>query len=417
MVTKRNGHYYCYFRPFKDKKIGLKLDVESKTEAKAVEAMLLRACRTGDYTALDSISREACVRMFKNQQWELPSGLAGVETGPREELTLWKACEMFLKYPETKAKDRKAIVRYKQAIVNLARLLGKNVPLKALWVPALKAYRVQRINEGAAANTINIELSTLSRVFAVMVELELVETNPCRLLKRLSVKAGERQVYLSLRDVHLIAWMCPEWYQLVVWTAYYTGLRRGEIFDLTRKQVNLKERMITLSPQDTKEAHWKRVPIHHELVPYLKEALRLPSLTSDKVFLVRDGQGIRALGKDTIANPWPRACTALEDAGLLKEPFPRFHDLRHTWRTNARRSGMDYQIAESIMGHWFKGKNVSDRYGRISDQELISAIDLMTFDHGNTEILVARDQNRASKKKGNKKVTNGSRGLRSALGG
>ncbi len=43
----------------------------------------------------------------------------------------------------------------------------------------------------------------------------------------------------------------------------------------------------------------------------------------------------------------------------------------------------------SILGHWFRGKSVSDRYGRISDQELVEAIDKMTFDHGETGILLA----------------------------
>jgi hypothetical protein len=52
-----------------------------------------------------------------------------------------------------------------------------------------------------------------------------------------------------------------------------------------------------------------------------------------------------------------------------------------------------------------RGKNVNDRYGRISDQELIQAIDRMTFDHGETEIHVARDRQGDSEKKGNKKVT------------
>ena len=51
---------------------------------------------------------------------------------------------------------------------------------------------------------------------------------------------------------------------------------------------------------------------------------------------------------------------------------------------------MDPQIAESIMGHWFKGKSVNDRYGFVSDTELIAAIDLMSWDHGHTEIYVAR---------------------------
>lgn len=72
------------------------------------------------------------------------------------------------------------------------------------------------------------------------------------------------------------------------------------------------------------------------------------------------------------------------------EPPPRFHDLRHTWRTNARRSGVDPQIAETIMEHVFRLRSVNDRYGRISDQELLKAIDMMNFDNGETEILVVQ---------------------------
>jgi hypothetical protein len=48
------------------------------------------------------------------------------------------------------------------------------------------------------------------------------------------------------------------------------------------------------------------------------------------------------------------------------------------------------QIAESIMGHWFKGKSVNDRYGFISDEELRQAIDILTFNHGTTAVLIGR---------------------------
>ena len=47
---------------------------------------------------------------------------------------------------------------------------------------------------------------------------------------------------------------------------------------------------------------------------------------------------------------------------------------------------MDPEIREGIMGHWSCGRNVSERYGRIGDAELVGAIDLMTLDHGATEI-------------------------------
>ena len=397
------GKFYLYFRPFKDNQLGLKVDVATRTEAKQLEAIITRACRTGNYAGLDPTTRELCVRMFKNEGWELPPELGGTgQRAPRKTMTLWEAVELFTKYPETKIKSREALDRYDQSFVNLAEILGKDTVLKDLWVPDLKEYQVKRLSKGAAPSTVNIELSALSRVFAVMIEMQLVEANPVRLVKRLSTKSNEREVYLSRETVQAIADRCPVWYQRIIWTAYFSGMRRGEILGLARRQVDLKKHMIHLEPQNTKEGRRKRVPIHRELVPILEDAIQPPFLASDKVFLVQDAQGIRTPGTDTVDNPWPRACEALKKAELLQEPFPRFHDLRHTWRTNARRSGMDYQIAESIMGHWFKGKSVNDRYGRIGDQELIQAIDRMTFDHGETEILVPQP---ASEKKGNWRVT------------
>jgi integrase len=396
-VKERRGDLYLYFKPFKTKQIGLKVEVATKTEARQLEAILSRACRTGNYAGLDGAAREACLRMFENQSWELPPQLC-VDRRPKEKLTLWEASKLFFKYPEIRAKTLKALGGYTQALVNLASFLGKDVPIKELWVPHLKQYQIDRLSQGAAPSTINTELSALSRLFSVMIEMQFVDMNPVRLVRRLSTKGNEREVYLSRETVQSIADKCPVWYQRIIWAAYFSGMRRGELLSLTRKQVNLSKRMIHLEPEDTKENRRKRVPIHHELVPILEEAVRTPFLASDKVFLVQDDQGMRTPGTDTASNPWPRACEALKKAKLLRKPFPRFHDLRHTWRTNARRSGMDFQIAESVMGHWFKAKSVNDRYGRISDQELIQAIDRMTFDHGETEIIVARPKDRPAKK-------------------
>jgi len=307
-VKQRCGDFYLYFRPFKTKQIGLKVDVSTKTEARQLEAILTRACRTRNYAGLDGAAREACLRMFENQGWELPADLGDSPSYPKEKLTLWKACELFLRYPEIRAKTPKALASYTQALINLASFLGKDVPINELWIPNLKSYQIERLNQGAAPSTINTELSALSRVFAVMIEMQAVSVNPVRLVKRLSTKSNEREVYLSRRTVKVIADKCPAWYQRIIWTAYFSGMRRGEILSLTRRQVNLSKRMIHLGPEDTKESRRKRVPIHHELVPILEEAMRTPFLASDKVFLVHDAQELTLLGTRgrELVKPWRR---------------------------------------------------------------------------------------------------------------
>jgi len=59
---------------------------------------------------------------------------------------------------------------------------------------------------------------------------------------------------------------------------------------------------------------------------------------------------------------------------------------------------MDSEIRKQIMGHWYRGKNVDEGYGWISDEELIEAIDGMTFDHGDTAIFVSTKKEKSRKR-------------------
>ncbi len=378
-VTKRGEAYFLRIRPFGRKEIGVKTSANSKREAKRIEMAVMTACRSGDFRSLDSSAREVCLRMYQNHGWEIPPDLSLTDPTPKQELTLWRGVRTFLTYPEIKSCNERE--RYEQCFVHLLDFFGKDKPLKTLWIPDIKEFMAERLSLGVSPSTVNREKGTLSKMFQVLVELRLLEGNPCRMVKNLSQKSEERQVYLALADVERILELLPIWAKPIVQTAFYTGMRRGEVLGLTRKQVDLSQRMIYLGPQETKEGHWKRVPIHRELGPILESIMKVQSLGHEEIFLV-DG---KPPYPTSVSKPWRESVLEL---GL--EPAPRFHDLRHTWKTNARRSGMDPEIRESIMGHWYRGRNVTERYGRIGDEELIKAIDQMTFDHGKTEILVAR---------------------------
>jgi integrase len=377
-VVKRGKVYHLRIRPFGPELITVRTPAMTKSEAINIERAILIACKSGDYRSLDPKSRSVCMTMFRNRRLEIPLDLAG-SAPTKEELTLWQGIDFFLNYSTVKASPTKE--RYIYCLNHLVRKFGKLRSLKSLWVPDLRLYQAERQAEKASPATINWEIATLSRLFGVMIELQLVETNPVRLIKRLSVKSAQREAYLGFQTVQEITNRCPAWCGPIIKTAYYTGMRRGEILGLTWKQVNLASRIIVLGPEETKERNWKRVPINRDLVSVFEEAMKVRAIGTDKVFLI-DG---RPPSHESMKNPWRKAVKVM---GL--ESRPRFHDLRHTWKANARRSGMDPEIRESIMGHWFREKSVSERYGRISDRELVQAIDLMTFDHGETQIWANR---------------------------
>ena len=377
-LKKRGDVWHLRIRPFGGKQVWVSTGSALKSRAENIERQILVACGSQDFRALDPEARKACLQLFKNQGWQLPPDLSG-EQPQSEVLTLWKAVELCLKYPEVAhAANRE---RHEQAFVHLVKYFGKDRPVKDIWIPHIKEYQIERKHQGAAESTINKEKGTFSKMFQVLIELRHLDVNPARLVKPLSEKSSKRHAYLGLADFRRILSLLPEWYRPIALTAYITGMRRGEVLGLTWKRVDLRKRMIFLGPEDVKEGQWKRVPIHQDLVPILEAARSGRVVGLDSVFL---HNGRPVVGKDQVRWCWDRNV-----AKLGFDPAPRFHDLRHTWKTNARRSGMHPEIEQAIMGHSQRGKTVHEGYGFISDEELVRAIDGMTFDHGETQILVA----------------------------
>jgi integrase len=376
-VKKRGKVFYLRIRPFDGKLMNVKTMAQSKVEAIRIERAVLTAFGSGDYRGLDPASRDVCVRVFKNQGWEMPQDLFDGHLAP-DELTLWKAVGLCLKYPEVKNSSNRQ--RHEYSFLRLVEKWGKDFPVKKIWIPEIKEYQIDRMNDGAAPSTINKEKAALSKLFQVLIELRHMDVNPARLVNNLSEKESARQAYIGFDDFQRILDCLPVWFRPIAQTAYYTGMRRGEVVGLTHRKVSLGKRMIYLGPEDVKEGNWKRVPIHEDLVPTLEEVMKVRAIGTDSIFL-HNGEAVNH--RDELRWCWDRKVIKLN-----LNPFPHFHDLRHTWKTNARRSGMDPEIREAIMGHWYRGKNINERYGRIGDQELTDAIDRMSFDHGDTEIFV-----------------------------
>jgi integrase len=374
-VKKQGKTWYVFFRPFGAIiKLSLK-DCENKRQALVIEAELIEALRKSDYSQLSTNSRQACVRLFVNQKWEMPETLKPAQARrPPKVITFWNGVKIYVNDPSFK--NLSMPKRYHQKLAHLVKYFGKNRPVKDITIPVLKAYRENRSQQGVTNATINREMSAISGVFRVLIEHQLLEINPCRQIKKLSEKSGERQVYISLADVERIRGFCPAWFQDMMWISYLSGMRKGEVFKLRWSNVNLPKRIISFHATDTKEGKSKRVPIHRELTPVFERIGKVRSLSDDKLFQV---------DQQSLQKPWQRALNQLN----WEKPTPRFHDLRHTWKTNARRSGIDSEIRELILGHAGRTLNVSERYGFVSDEELLSAIDKFTYDNGLTQILVA----------------------------
>jgi integrase len=176
------------------------------------------------------------------------------------------------------------------------------------------------------------------------------------MLKEDNVRQGffEHDEYLALLKA------LPSSLRPVAIFAYHTGWRRREVLDLTWDRVNLNERTVALTPDQTKNKEARYLYLNDELLNLFK----LQHLKKGKCPYVfhRDGNRIRFFAKS-----WKSACKKAGFEGKL------FHDFRRTAVRNLVRSGTKETVAMKITGH--KTRSVFDRYNITSQDDIQKAME------------------------------------------
>lgn len=152
-------------------------------------------------------------------------------------------------------------------------------------------------------------------------------------------------------------------------TALLTGMRLGEIVNLTKNAVDLDGRLITLTK--TKNNRVRRVPIHDDLVPLLRAAME------------------RSIGPFVFTNlagrPHSHQATVVfrETVRKLGIQDLRFHDLRHDFATKLRRRGVGLDVIAQLLGHTTLA--MTQRYAHIGLESLRDAVDQLDGGIGEAE--------------------------------
>jgi len=385
---KISNKYYVSFK-WKGNRIRTVTPATNVTEAKKIERAVKTAFKIGTFGHLEPECLDVVMRTYENKGWALPPEVD--HSQPKEERTLIKAIKDYLQADKKHRSERNLY-----AIDNIVGYFGEHKPLKEIKVADVRAYqrtRSQKVENG----TVNREFGVLSGIFRLQLELEKIEMNPCAMVKRLPEK--QRDSYLSWEDFNRLldhSW----WLRDILTMMFYTGMRFGEVVNLRWEMYKPERRMMVLPPEATKEGksankvhlRSKRIPLRQEVVDML-EARRKGAGENvvraiGVVFLYegryRDHCGTyqgKAIGASMVRKAWSKA---LKEAGL---GGLQMRDLRHTWKTNAQRSGMDPTVRNLIVGH-SSNRSVEDRYIRVSDEELLKAVDTMKFDNGWTELDV-----------------------------
>jgi integrase len=236
----------------------------------------------------------------------------------------------------------------------------------------IENYQQKRLNQGKAPATVDREVGVVKTMIFRACDNDILGDRTRILFQKvknvLKRNANARDIVLLPDRFEALLANSPSHLVGVIATAYYTGMRKGEILGLTWDKVDLENRFIRLDAADTKDKEPRLIPICDELHEILKRQPK--ALHHNHVFTYK-GNPIATNFKRSFA-------TACKNAGIphgrkVKDGIT-FHDLRHTFNTYMRKAGVAESVIMKITGH--STREMFDRYNTIDADDARDAMEM-----------------------------------------
>ncbi len=279
------------------------------------------------------------------------------------------------------------LVRLKSCRNHLEEYFGAERRLMDLSDTRIAQYRIARLDEDVAVETVNKELKTLAAAGRLAVQQNkltklpwhkidlaidrtgkevwnyLTEDETKKLLHLLR-HGGERQTIEKKngRSYSFEVQPSPRLWAIVTFLLN-TGARKGEMFALRWSDVNTENRTVRLvgskSAKNGKSAKARYIPMNEELLILFNELER--GAPSDVVFPMEK-------------NLRKKFSQSLRWAGLRHF---RIHDLRHTFASHLAMKGVALYTIAQLLGH--SSTEITTRYAHLSPENMASAVQLLGF--------------------------------------
>jgi integrase len=186
-------------------------------------------------------------------------------------------------------------------------------------------------SRAASASTRNRHLAMLRAMFNKGIEWGLVGSNPCDGIPKLR-EAPPRDRFLTPEEVETLLANAPETLKPFLVVALHTGMRHGEILQLSWPDVDFVNRLVKI--RESKSGKSRSIPMDQTLFDTLH------GLSS------RFGKGFVFPNQRTHVNQtFRRLC------GKVKLENFRFHDLRHTFASHLVMKGVPIKTVQEYLGH------------------------------------------------------------------
>ena len=263
------------------------------------------------------------------------------------------------------------------------------------WI--VDKWRLDRKKAGTSPSTINRDLAALKSALSKAVEWNIIEIHPLAMLKPLKIDTKTNIRYLSddeeirlrnaltVRDTNIFRdrkkgneWRSKRHRLLLpdmqdnkyadhltpmTLLTLNTGLRRGEMFDLMWKDINLKSKTLTINGKTAKSGETRHIPLNQDVIETLSQ-WKKQTTENELIFPNNNGERFH-----TIKTAWGNLLEAAKISDF------RWHDLRHDFASKLVMAGVPLNTVRELLGH--SDIKTTLRYAHLAPEHKAEAVNLL----------------------------------------
>jgi len=210
---------------------------------------------------------------------------------------------------------------------------------------------------------------TLKAAFSKAVLWNYIESNPFMDVKS-PKQVKSLPIFITVEEFEkILQFTKHQFLQEIFISAFYAGMRLGELVNMTWSWIDFNENLITIKNNNGFTSKSKRervIPIHKKV----KEVLYQRFSKNKSDFIFYRISGIK-LNEDYISKQFKKSIRLAE----LRDEI-HFHTLRHSFASNLIQKGVSLYIVKELLGH--SSITTTQIYSHLDNGSLAQAVDLLT---------------------------------------
>ena len=263
-------------------------------------------------------------------------------------------------YPHLRTnRAERTLETYSRALDHFIRICGDK-PLPAYSRSHIHDYKIHRLDtDGVKKTTINIELRSIKAAFSWAYKNDYMDKNQFKGQEFLFDAPTNKREFKIFEIDKLFDVTEGTMLGLAIRLAYYTGMRQGELSNVTWRMVHQEERFIHVPGSITKSNKPRRIPLSDQafnVIKILENVLKTkrrnhPEWYNNKpmmeCYILQKDRGFGRYKSRSLQDMFRKY---MNKANLPKELT--FHCLRHSFATHVLERGADLYGVSKIMGHY-----------------------------------------------------------------